>query len=107
MRLVLPLALLVLGLGTGARGQTPTVPDMTVQRGAAIAESRCTSCHQIGADDGMSRTAPSFGIIALRHTPISLERQLGALRNGHYEMPPLKLETDEIRAVVAYMESLR
>lgn len=107
MRLVLFPALLALGLGSQALAQTPPVPDMTVQRGAAIAESRCTSCHQIGPEDGMSRTAPSFSIIALRHTPISLERQLGALKNGHYEMPPLRLETDEIRAIVAYMESLR
>jgi len=107
MRTVLPLVLLALGVSSAALAQTASGSDMTVQRGAAIAESRCSSCHQIGAEDGMSRTAPSFSIIGLRHTPISLERQLGALKNGHYEMPPLKLETDEIRAITAYVESLR
>jgi len=107
MRPALPLLLLALCLGQTAQAQTPPAPDMTIQRGAAIAESRCSSCHQIGTEDGMSRTAPSFSIIALRHTPISLERQLGALKNGHYEMPALRLETDEIRAITAYVESLR
>ena len=107
MRTVLPLLLFALGSGSMAHAQTPAVPDMAVQRGAAIAESRCSSCHLVGTEDGMSRTAPSFSIIALRHTPISLERQLGALKNGHYEMPPLRLETDEIRAITAYVESLR
>ncbi len=104
---VLPFVLLALAAGPVAQAQTPPVQDMTVQRGAAIAESRCSTCHQIGPEDGMSRTAPSFNIIGLRHTPISLERQLGALKNGHYEMPPLRLETDEIRAITAYIESLR
>ena len=40
MRLVLFPALLALGLGSQALAQTPPVPDMTVQRGAAIVTNR-------------------------------------------------------------------
>lgn len=80
-----------------------------VSRGRAIAERACMSCHMIAQGRGgrVSGVAPPFSDIGRRYDPISLERELEAIgRVGHYQMRPLPLDTDQIRDLTAYIQSV-
>lgn len=51
--------------------------------------------------------APPFRDLGLWYNAISFERRMaGPTSRGHHEMPPLRLERDEIRDLAAYIDSL-
>lgn len=82
--------------------------DFELQRGRAVAEQRCSGCHDI--DQGTSSSpsnGPPFAVVRLRNTGPALERRLAAIsRDGHFEMPRLQLQPDEIAALARYIESV-
>lgn len=77
------------------------------QTGRALAESFCTACHRIGADDrNSSRMPPDFGAIAAM--PSMTETSLRVfLRTPHGEMPRYQFSPSEMDDLIAYLQSLR
>lgn len=77
------------------------------QTGRALAESLCTACHRIGANDrDSSRMPPDFGAIAA--IPSMTETSLRVfLRTPHGEMPRYQFSTSETDDLIAYLQSLR
>jgi len=78
-------------------------------QGRTIAEERCASCHVLTAQSAEhSSGAPSFGDIAVRYSPASLDRELQAISEvGHYDMPVTSMSPSERERLIAFIESLR
>lgn len=83
-------------------------PDPVLERGQTIAHDTCARCHGVGAaEDSRNAGAPRFVVIAGRYNELSLEDRLTQIaKEGHYEMPPQPISRDDIRALVAYIQSL-
>ncbi|CAN5221789.1 hypothetical protein BH10PSE8_BH10PSE8_09430 [soil metagenome] len=81
--------------------------DLQAKAGRALAESLCTTCHRIGADDRDStRTPPDFGAIAA--LPSMNDTSLRVfLRTPHGEMPRYQFSASEMDDLIAYLQSLR
>ena len=96
----------VLGLaGVPAHGQTQA----TVARGKDIAERLCAGCHAIDGRQGgtvQGTDVPSFRALANRpfRTPESLQ---AIIMTPRHPMPAIPLELNEIRDVIAYIQSLK
>lgn len=83
-------------------------PSDSVRRGAAIAESRCSTCHAVG-DQGQSPRPPArpFRNIAMSYSEAGLVRELEAVGEvGHYQMPPTPIAPVDAAALAAYIHSL-
>ena len=86
--------------------------------GQNIFVSSCGACHAVGGTPALGHTAPelthfaarpTIGAGALENTPANLERWIHdapAVKEGS-RMPPMPLNAAELRAVVAYLETLR
>jgi mono/diheme cytochrome c family protein len=88
-----------------AWGQQPP----SVGRGKELAERLCAGCHRVNDNQGgivQGTDVPSFRALALRpqQTPESL---LAFIMTPRHPMPAIPLELNEIRDVVAYIESLK
>ena len=104
-------ALLILGVSactTRPPLEAPAPLSPAAERGRSFALRACGGCHALdGAREGPNAVAPAFASIRLRHTEISLERNLEAIaREGHGEMPPIYMTRSEIDDLVAYIETL-
>ena len=77
------------------------------EKGRALAERWCSSCHVVAPDQASATTeAPPFETIATR--PVhDLEKLRAFLAAPHAPMPPLDLSRTEIGDLYAYIESLR
>src|SRR5262245_39944602 len=101
-----PLAAAVAIICAETEAQTPA----SVARGKEIAERVCAGCHAINAGGQGSKVqgtdVPSFMAIAGRpaRTPESLQ---AFIMTPRHPMPAIPLELNEIRDVVAYIESLK
>lgn len=83
---------------------TPAMADAL--QGEAIAERWCASCHLVGPEqDVASDQVTSFMQIAGRDD-LTAENMADFLRSPHPPMPDLQLTHNEIRALVAYIETL-
>lgn len=88
---------------------TPAPANDLADRGQALAERLCASCHAIGRGERSPiASAPAFRRIEPR---VDLEQMVERLQDGliagHPEMPVFILKDDEARGLVAYMKSLR
>jgi mono/diheme cytochrome c family protein len=88
-----------------AWGQQPP----SVARGKELAERLCAGCHRVNDNQGgivQGTDVPSFRALALRpqQTPESL---LAFIMTPRHPMPAIPLELNEIRDVVAYIQSLK
>jgi mono/diheme cytochrome c family protein len=98
--------------GCAANGETApqsaAAPSAAVERGLVLANRECSRCHALGdVGDSRNMTAPPFRVLRLRHTSLSLERRLEEIsKGGHYEMPPLKLQANEVSDLAAYLETV-
>lgn len=77
-----------------------------VQTGAIIAERWCAECHLVGPDqiraiDGVA----TFAEVA-RREDVTEESLRAFLASPHPRMPDMALTRNEIRSLVAYIESL-
>jgi mono/diheme cytochrome c family protein len=89
---------------------TPTsgAQDANVESGAAYAEQVCSPCHAVRPRQRHSPLpqAPSFQSIA--DTPGMTELALTVfMQSSHPTMPNVMLEQDELRNVIAYVQSLK
>jgi mono/diheme cytochrome c family protein len=86
-----------------AAGQTSSMLD----RGRAIAARKCAACHATGRDD----ERPHAIVTPFRelHTRYPIEMLIDALRtgiiSGHDEMPMFELSREDMRALLAYIDS--
>lgn len=106
--IVTGLAVVMAACAAGPTASDRPGPSALTARGQVVAERECASCHAVGPQ-GESRwaAAPPFRVIRMRYNDISFEHKMRAVAaEGHYEMPPMRLETDDVRAVSAYIESL-
>lgn len=109
MRRVLMSFLLLAATGCATSGQSPSKSlDASADRGRLYALRSCAGCHAVGVlSASPNPNAPSFSAIRLRYNSLSLPRRLAAIsENGHYEMPPIHMTPDEIREIVAFVESI-
>lgn len=75
-------------------------------QGEVIAERWCASCHLVGpGQDVASDQVASFVEIAQRDD-LTAETLGDFLRSPHPPMPDLQLTHNEIRALIAYIETL-
>lgn len=77
-------------------------------RGGLLAQTWCSSCHQVeaGTASSANKAAPSFSSIA--HMPSTTMLSITAfLRTSHPPMPDLRLTEPQIADVSAYILSLR
>jgi mono/diheme cytochrome c family protein len=89
--------------------------DDDVARGEAIAVKYCASCHQVRASqtlppdvpvpNGVVPTASFFDMAETRGGDPAYLRKM--ILNPHYPMPSRPWEEADLRAIVAYIQSLR
>jgi len=92
-----------LALATPTLAKTPA----PVRRGHELARQVCASCHAVepGGTSPEPRAAP-LASRDMRHVA-GIEGRLARLtREGHYGMPPQALTDEQVRDLLAYIESL-
>lgn len=94
-------------LGSGVAALA--APDASQISGAAILEKNCARCHAIGATgDSPHREAPPFREVVKRYPPENLEESLAeGIVSGHAEMPEFTFSSEEISAIVGYLNDLK
>lgn len=78
------------------------------EKGAALAERLCASCHAVGASgESAHADAPPLRVIAARWPVEYLEEALAeGIMVGHSDMPEFELHPDRIADLLAYIDSL-
>jgi mono/diheme cytochrome c family protein len=78
-----------------------------LERGRVIAEQKCAPCHAIGRNDERPHAIVTpFRDLHTRH-PIEMlidARKTGII-SGHDEMPMFELSREDMRALLAYIDS--
>lgn len=105
---------------TGCAGEAPTGGDthpslMTnatpeqVEAGRRIVQFQCVSCHAVRADDkGHNPDAPALRTLAERYPVTGLEDAFAqGIMVGHPNMPDFRFDRDQIKAILAYLESIQ
>ena len=103
-----PIGLILLALGFAGDVQAAPKPDLSVARGQAVADRVCAPCHAVRVGKASpDPRAPPFGGREMGHTA-SLEGRVAQIaRQGHYEMPPLRLTPAEVSDVAGFIASLQ
>ena len=79
----------------------------SAESGGQIAERWCSTCHLVSErQEQATPDVPSFMSIAGR-SPETIGALAGFLKDQHPPMPDLSLTREEIRDLLAYIESLR
>ena len=80
-----------------------------VARGQALVEENCAGCHAAGKEgESPLPAAPPFRTLPQRYPLVNLEEALAeGIMTGHPEMPQFAFETEEIGAIIAYLQSLQ
>src|SRR5262249_18246421 len=101
------LAILLLALSTtialAQNGQT------LERRGHALLNQNCSRCHAIGSTGASPhREAPAFRTLGQRYPIETLAEPLAeGLSTGHPDMPDFVFEIEDVRAILAYLESIQ
>lgn len=95
-------------LAQACAAQTPAPLGADIAQGHDLAMARCATCHGVETQGpSPNRRAPPFRVLSGRYVELTLHRQLTAIaETGHSDMPPVPVHTDEVRAIVAYINSL-
>jgi len=109
-RILLTLVLLSpLAACATSKAPAPTTPPIAIaDRGLFFVLRSCAGCHAVGSlGESPNGVAPSFAKLRLRYNELSLERRLADISvNGHFEMPPIYMTPDEIKAISAYVQTI-
>lgn len=106
-RLLITALATALGAGVAADGKAGPAPDPAAARGHETARRACAACHAVESEGESPRAAaPTFRSREMRHTAGLDGRVADLTRQGHYEMPVIKLRPDQVRDLVTYIESL-
>lgn len=92
------------GAGRPARGD-----QATVDRGRAIAEANCGSCHTLSRSGESPRAdAPPFRTLSQNYQVDDLEEALAeGISAGHPAMPQFQFSADDAHAIVVYLNSMQ
>ena len=80
-----------------------------VLRGETLVEQNCGGCHATGASgDSPKPLAPRFRDLGQRYPVEDLAEALAeGIIVGHSPMPELHFSSDDVRAVIAYLQSIQ
>lgn len=105
--------LLVIGLGFAALAMPAArASDLETERlsaaGEQILAEKCARCHATGkSGDSPLVAAPPFRTLGAKYPLDSLAEALAeGITTGHPEMPEFVFSTDEIAAILAYMDRI-
>jgi mono/diheme cytochrome c family protein len=98
----------VLTCAVPCAAQTPSRLEARIHHGHVLAQANCAACHAVEPGSvSPNRRAPPFQTLSGRYVELTLHQQLTEIaETGHYDMPPVPVHTDEVRAIVAYLNSL-
>ncbi len=101
MKVVGVFALVAFGVACGASARPIGDP----QRGEALTQRWCVTCHQAKGANVATDAVPSFSWIAgqVRKNPDFIR---GFLNHPHAPMPPIDLNQAEIADLIAYFDEL-
>jgi cytochrome c len=77
-------------------------------QGHDLVRANCSRCHAVEiVGDSPNRRAPPFRTLSGRYVELTLHRRLTEIaETGHYDMPPMPVHSDEVQAIVSYINSL-
>jgi cytochrome c len=98
---------LLLLAACATNGEEATRPP--VDRGAAIAEANCSSCHAVGrGGESPAPEAPPFRRLSQHYRVADLEEALGeGISVGHPAMPQFAFAPEDVDALILYLESIQ
>lgn len=98
----------IVALATILFVESPSKADDLALRGSGIAAEKCGRCHAVGiADDSPHKITPAFRALGADYPiPMLVEALTTGIVGGHDEMPQFDLGLDNVRALVAYIDSL-
>lgn len=78
-------------------------------RGRLLVETRCASCHAVGpVGDSPISPAPPFRALSQRYPVANLQEAFAeGISTGHPQMPQIALEADQVKDLIAYLESIQ
>jgi mono/diheme cytochrome c family protein len=84
-------------------------PPAPVDRGAAIAETNCSSCHAVGrSGESPAPEAPPFRRLSQHYRVADLQEALGeGISVGHPAMPQFAFAPEDVDALILYLESIQ
>ncbi len=108
MKLVLALIALALTSACASHAST-TAQQNREQRGQAIVEQHCSTCHATGrSGDSPAPEAPAFRTLSHNYRVDALEEALAeGISVGHPAMPQFAFASEDVSAVVAYLQSIQ
>lgn len=90
--------------------QEPVAPSRAaLARGEELLTRHCASCHAVGRTGASPHdTAPVFRTLSQRYKIEALEEALAeGLSSGHPDMPEFSFETDDVAAIIAYLNAIQ
>lgn len=104
-RVVLAWALLC--LGACATSEPAAMTELA--RGRSLAQSQCGACHATGLhDESRAPEAPAFRRLSENYRVASLEEALAeGISVGHPAMPAFVFATEDVDALIAYLNSIQ
>lgn len=107
MKLLLAAALVLFAGACASPGQVSAAAP--VDRGAAIAEANCSSCHTVGrSGDSAAPEAPPFRRLSQHYRVADLEEALGeGISVGHPAMPQFAFAPEDVDALILYLDSIQ
>lgn len=95
---------------SGALGEAAADQALIIERGRAIAEANCSTCHAVGtSDESPTRinVNTAFRNLYERYPiPMLVEAAKTGSISGHDEMPGFDFPLEDARALLAYIDSL-
>ncbi len=96
--------------GSSSEGPEPRAAASaeSIQRGEVLAQTRCAACHAVGPTGASPMAeAPPFRDLHNTYPVRFLQEALAeGLTTAHPAMPEVELAPDQIRDLIAYLESL-
>jgi len=105
MKYVLALAGVMVLSACASHGPLPA----PAERGHAIVEQHCSSCHAIGpTGESPAPEAPPFRTLSANYRVDTLEEALAeGISVGHPAMPQFAFAPEEVDALIAYLDSIQ
>lgn len=103
------IAIAALALTSACASHASMAQQSREARGQTIVEQNCSSCHATGrSGDSPAPEAPPFRTLSHNYRVDALEEALAeGISVGHPAMPQFAFAPDDVRALVAYLQSIQ